>query len=165
MKNSIAFLLLIFINALTFAQRPANRTYKLTPHKITLASGKSFTLNLPTEYEIIPAVEGLKRVRFMAKSPDNRIFVTDMFNLTDNRKGVVYILDEFDPQTKRFKKVTQFMTGLRNPNSVAFYTDRSGTQWFYLALTDRLVRYRYEAGTDAPSRERQTLATLPGSRL
>ena len=74
----------------------------------------------------------------MAKSPDNRIFVTDMYDLTDNRKGVVYILDEFDPTAKRFKKVTKFMSGLRNPNSVAFYTANDGTQWFYLALTDRL---------------------------
>ncbi len=161
MKNSIAFLLLIFISALTLAQRPANRSYKLTPHKITLANGKSFTLNLPAEYEIIPAVEGLKRVRFMAKSPDDRIFVTDMYNLTDNRKGIVYILDSFDPQTKRFTKVTQFMTGLRNPNSVAFYTDQDGINWFYLALTDRLVRYKYESGSAKPTSQPQVLATFP----
>ena len=161
MKNSIAFFLLIFINAVTFAQRPATQTYKLTPHKITLASGKSFTLNLPAEYEIIPAVEGLKRVRFMAKSPDDRIFVTDMYNLTDNRKGIVYILDAFNPQTKRFTKVTQFMTGLRNPNSVAFYTDQDGTNWFYLALTDGLVRYKYERGSTKPTGQPQVLATFP----
>jgi glucose/arabinose dehydrogenase len=138
-----------------------NSPVRLTPRHISLANGRSFTLNLPDRFDIAVAAEGLKRVRFMAKSPDNRIFVTDMFNLTDNRKGVVYILDEFDPQTKRFKKVTQFMTGLRNPNSVAFYTDRSGTQWFYLALTDRLVRYRYENGSTKPIGEAQVLATFP----
>lgn len=134
---------------------------KLTPHHITLANGKSFDLNIPDGFEIAIAAEGLKRVRFMARSPDNRIFVTDMFNLTDNRRGVVYILDQFDPATYKFKKITKYLSGLRNPNSVTFYTDRNGVDWFYLALTDRLVRYRYEAGKDAPSGDPQVLATFP----
>ena len=141
--------------------KPIAAAPKLVPHQISLANGKSFALNLPEGYEISIAAQGLKRVRFMALSPDRRIFVTDMYNRTDNSRGVVYILDQFDPATLRFKKVTKYLSGLRNPNSVAFYTDRNGTNWFYLALTDRLVRYRYEAGKDAPSGEAQVLATFP----
>lgn len=136
-------------------------TPKLTPHRINLANGKSYDLNLPDGYEISIAAQGLKRVRFMTLSPDKRIFVTDMYNLTDNRRGVVYILDQFDPATRQFKKVTKYLSSLRNPNSVAFYTDRSGTDWFYLALTDRLLRYRYEAGKDAPTGTPEVLATFP----
>ncbi|HET6977746.1 MAG TPA: hypothetical protein VFI24_15555 [Pyrinomonadaceae bacterium] len=138
---------------------------KLTPRHITLANGKSFDLNLPEGYEISVAAQGLKRVRFMTLSPDNRLFVTDMFNLTDNHRGVVYILDQFDSETRQFKKVTQYMTGLHNPNSVAFYKDQDGIDWFYLALTDRLVRYRYEAGKDTPTGEPQVLATFPAYGL
>lgn len=134
---------------------------KLVPHHITLANGKSFDLNLPAGFGISVAAQGLRRVRFMARSPDDRIFVTDMYNLSDNKRGTVYILDEFDPESMQFKKVTKYLTNLRNPNSVAFYTDASGTNWFYLALTDRLVRYRYEAGADAPSGEPEVLATFP----
>jgi glucose/arabinose dehydrogenase len=130
-------------------------------HHITLANGKSFDLKLPDGFGISVAAQGLKRVRFMARSPDDRIFVTDMYNLTDNKRGVVYILEDFDPATRQFKKLTKYLTGLRNPNSVAFYTDQSGTNWFYLALTDRLVRYRYEAGSEAPSGEPEVLATFP----
>jgi glucose/arabinose dehydrogenase len=137
------------------------RPPKLVPHKITLANGKSFVLNLHEGFAIDVAAEGLKRVRFMAKSPDNRIFVTDMYNLTDNRRGAVYILDEFDKETKRFQRVIPYLTGLRNPNSVAFYTDSQGNNWFYLALTDRLVRYRYEAGTSKPTSQPEVLATFP----
>ncbi len=133
----------------------------LIPHRISLANGKSFDLNLPQGFAISVAAQGLKRVRFMAKSPDDRIFVTDMYNLTDNRRGIVYILDDFDPTTKQFKKVTKYLSGLRNPNSVAFYTDRNGINWFYLALTDRLVRYRYEIGKDAPGGPPEVLATFP----
>ena len=156
---------LITCTALLLSLIQATAAQKLTPHPITLANGKSFVLNLPAGYEIAVAAQGLKRVRFMTLSPDNRLFVTDMYNLTDNRRGVVYILDQFDRATRRFKKVTKYMTGLHNPNSVAFYTDRSGTVWFYLALTDRLVRYRYEAGKDAPSGEPQVLATFPAYGL
>ena len=151
----------LYVVLITFLAVSTVAAQKLTPHPISLANGKSFALNLPEGYEISVAAQGLKRVRFMALSPDKRLFVTDMYNLADNRRGVVYILDQFDPATYRFKKVTKYMTGLRNPNSVAFYTDRSGTDWFYLALTDRLVRYRYEAGKDAPSGEPQVLATFP----
>src|SRR5262249_1861294 len=62
---------------------------KLIPHPISLANGKSFDLNLPENYEIKVAAQGLKRVRFMTMSPDNRLFVTDMYNKTDNYRGVV----------------------------------------------------------------------------
>lgn len=137
------------------------RARKLVPHRIALANGKSFDLNLPPELAINVAAQGLKRVRFMARSPDDRIFVTDMYNLADNTKGVVYILDEFDPATKTFKKVTPYLSGLRNPNSIAFYTDASGVEWFYLALTDHLLRYRYVHGENAPSAKPEVLASFP----
>jgi glucose/arabinose dehydrogenase len=144
-----------------FVSTAESQSQELTPRHITLNNEKSFTLSLPAGFDIAVAAQGLKRVRFMALSPDNRIFVTDMYNLTDNKHGVVYILDEFDPKTKRFRKVIQFMSGLRNPNSVAFYRDAGGTDWFYLALTDRLVRYRYERGSTEPTGEPQVLATFP----
>jgi glucose/arabinose dehydrogenase len=149
------------LSTVCFVTTVSAQSQTLIPHHITLANLKSFTLNLPERFDIAVAAEGLKRVRFMALSPDNRIFVTDMYNLTDNKRGVVYILDEFDPKTKRFRKVIQFMSGLRNPNSVAFYRDASGTDWFYLALTDRLVRYRYEGGSTKPTGEPEVLATFP----
>src|SRR6476661_8456675 len=123
---------------------------KLTPHPVSLSNGRSFVLNLPEGFEIRVAAQGLKRVRFLTKSPDGRIFVTDMHDRTDNRKGAVYILDGFDPETGRFQAVIPYLTGLRNPNSVAFYTDPQGRHWLYLALTDRLVRYAYQAGDNAP---------------
>ena len=144
-------------------ERP--RALKLTPRRISLADGRSFDLNVPEGFEISVAAQGLRRVRFLARSPDGRIFVTDMYNRTDNEKGVVYVLDGFDPAEKRFKSTIPYLTGLRNPNSLAFYTDGNGVDWLYLALTDRLVRYRYKAGDNAPSGEPETLATFPASGL
>lgn len=163
---------LLFLTGNAAAQRPRrqvttqarHRTEQaatLTPRSVSLADGRTYTLNLPEGFRISVAAEGLKRVRFMALSPDGRVFVTDMHDLTDNRKGVVYVLDQFDPASRKFGKVTPYLTRLRNPNSVAFYTDAEGKDWFYLALTDRLLRYRYVAGADAPLDDPEVLATFP----
>ncbi|MBV6496338.1 MAG: hypothetical protein JFAIHJKO_01462 [Pyrinomonadaceae bacterium] len=140
----------------TFAQ------LKLTPHKVQLKKGKAFTLNLPADFEIIPAAEGLKRVRFMTRSPDGRIFVTDMYNLTDNKRGAVYILDGFDAKTGKFASVTPYMTGLRNPNSCQFHTDASGQVWFYLAETHQLTRRKFTLGETRPTDSKpEVLRTFP----
>ena len=154
MLKTITLILILFV--------PALAQPKLVPHKITLRTGKTFNLNLPAEYEIIPAAEGLKRVRFFARSPDGRIFVTDMYNLTDNDKGAVYILDDWNSETGRFGKVTPYLTNLKNPNSAAFYTDADGQDWFYLAETDKLTRRKFTKGETKPSGAKpQTIATFP----
>lgn len=143
------------------AQAPvASKPLQLTPHRISLGKRKTFNLYLPKEYEIKVAAKGLRRVRFMAESPDKRIFVTDMYNRTDNHRGAVYILGDFNEEAGYFASVTPFLTNLRNPNSIAFYTDKD-THWFYLALTDRLVRYRYREGESAPASQPEVLATFP----
>src|SRR6185503_3195480 len=124
----------------------ASNPLRLTPHRVSLSKRKTFNLYLPKEFEITVAAKGLRRVRFMAESPDKRIFVTDMYNRTDNSRGAVYILGDFDEKAGYFASVTPFLTNLRNPNSIAFYTDKNNKHWFYLALTDKLVRYRYREG-------------------
>jgi len=141
------------------------RARKLVANRIALANGKTFSLNLPEGFAVSVAAEGLKRVRFMARSPDDRIFVTDMYNRADNQKGTVYILDGFNPATRRFKTVTPYLSALRNPNSIAFHTDEKGVDWFYLALTDRLLRYKYIAGESKPGGEPEVLATFPAYGL
>ncbi len=139
----------------------ADAQVKLVPHKITLKSGKSLSLNLPDDYEIMPAAEDFKRVRFFAKSPDGRIFVTDMHDLTDNKKGAVYILDEWNAETGKFGKITAYLTNLQNPNSAQFYTDTNGQDWFYLAETDKLTRRKFQKGENKPTSKPETLATFP----
>ncbi len=154
MKKLLLFTICLF-SAAIFAQP------KLVPQTVTLKSGKPFTLNLPAKYEIIPAVEGLKRVRFFAKAPDSRIFVTDMRDLTDNDLGKVYILDDWNAETGKFGSVVTYMSKLKNPNSVAFYTDKTGQDWFYLAETDKLTRRKFVKGETKPSGKAETIATFP----
>src|SRR5689334_4286387 len=90
---------------------------RLVPHTITLSNGKHFDLNVPGGFDISVAAEGLKRVRFMAKAPDGRIFATDMYNLADNSNGTIYILDGFDAKTGKFARVKPYLQHLRNPNN------------------------------------------------
>src|ERR1700721_1921175 len=92
--------------ALTF--RTCASAQQLTPHPIHLANGKSLVLNLPADFTIDVAAEGLKRVRFMARSPDNRIFATDMHDLGDNQLGKVYVLEGWNEKTHRFAKITPY---------------------------------------------------------
>jgi glucose/arabinose dehydrogenase len=162
-KTNITFDMkkLSLILLLSFSIATAAQT-KLVPHPVSLKDGRKFSLNLPAEFEIIPAAEGLKRVRFFAKSPDGRIFVTDMYNLTDNERGSVYILDGWDEDKGKFAKVIPYMTALKNPNSAQFYRDAGGQDWFYLAETDKLTRRKFTNGEERPSDGRpQTIATFP----
>ena len=135
---------------------------KLVQQRITLKGGKTVTLNLPADFEIVPAAEGLKRVRFFAKAPDGRIFVTDMYNLADNKRGTVYILDGFDPKTGKFATIKTYLTGLHDPNSVQFYRDSGGQDWLYIAETGKLTRRKFKSGEERPTDANpQTLATFP----
>ena len=160
--NNTIYLKTLLISTLLMLPMMAVAQPKLVANKVTLEDGKSFDLNLAEGFEIIPAIEGLKRVRFFAKSPDGRIFVTDMYNLTDNKRGAVYILDGWDAKKGKFARAIPYMTGLRNPNSVQFYRDRNGQDWLYLAETHRLTRRKFKHGETSPTDTNpQTLATFP----
>ncbi len=150
-----------FILSIVFAST-AVASPTLSPVKITLKSGRSFSLNIASDFEIIPAIEGLKRVRFFAKAPDGRVFVTDMYNLADNKRGTVYILDGWNAESGKFAKAIPYLTNLRNPNSVQFYRDPDGQDWFYLAETHQLTRRKFTAGETKPTDTKpQVLATFP----
>jgi len=132
------------------------------PHTLTFAPGKSITLSLPQEFEINVAASGLHRVRFFAQAPDGRIFATGMYNLADNTQGSVFILDGWNEKTHTFTHVTHYLDHLRNPNNLAFWTDPATHQtWLYLPLTDRLLRYKYNSGDNAPSSPPQILTHYP----
>jgi glucose/arabinose dehydrogenase len=136
------------------------------PHTLTYATGKSITLSLPSGLDINVAASGLHRVRFFAQSPDGRVFVTGMYNLADNSRGSVFLLDGWDERTHTFARVIPYLEHLRNPNNLAFYTEpasegHAAQTWLYVPLTDRLLRYKYNAGDNAPSSPPQVLMRFP----
>lgn len=134
---------------------------ELVPHQLPTAHGKPVTLSLPRGFGINVALSGLHRVRFFAKAPDGRLFVTDMYDRSDNSRGTVYILDGWNAQRHTYARAIPYLQHLRNPNNLAFYTDASGQSWLYLPLTDRLLRFRYKAGDTAPTSAPEVLAHYP----
>jgi glucose/arabinose dehydrogenase len=59
-----------------------------------------------------------------------------------------------------------YLDHLRNPNNLAFYTEpahdgQPAQTWLYLPLTDRLLRYKYNAGDNTPSEAPEVLMHFP----
>jgi len=132
----------------------------LEPHPIHLQKGIDLSLSVPKGYGINVAFEGLRRLRFMTKSPDGRLFATDMYNTSDNKRGRVYIFEDWDSAAKQFGKAVTFMDGLHNPNQVAFYTDE-GRYYIYVSETGVLTRWPYHPGDTTVSGKPDTVATFP----
>jgi hypothetical protein len=160
MSRSMLIFLLPFVSLAASAQQQ-----QLVSHKFPAAHGLTITLSLSRDFQINVALTGLRRVRFFAMAPDHRLFVTDMYDRTDNTRGAVYILDGWNPEHHTFTRAIPYLEHLRNPNNLAFYTDASGQQWLYLPLTDRLLRFKYKAGDTAPTSAPEVLAHYPDHGL
>ena len=137
---------------------------RLVPASVGLADGRSVTLNIPEGYELKVAAEGMKRLRFLAPSPDGRLFATDMHDLTDNHKGRIFIFDGWNEDSARFAKRFTYLSGLHNPNQVAFYSTPTDT-FLYVATTGELLRYAYHAGDTVPSAKPTVIDTFPSYGL
>ncbi len=157
MNAKLFFLTLLL---LSIQQTLLSQKIILEPKPITLKKGMNFDLLIPKGYNISVAAEGLGRLRFMAKSPDGRLFATDMINLEDNKKGKVYVLDNWNETEKRFEKVTTFLDSLHNPNQVGFYSV-AGQNFIFIAETHQLSAYIYFNGDMKPSGKQKVLATFP----
>lgn len=130
------------------------------PTHVRLANGLAFDLRIPHGYELKVAAEGMERARFIALSPDGRLFITDMKDQTDNRQGKVYILDGWDERAARFTVRHTYLSGSHNPNQVAFSTTSKDTA-IYVATTDRLLRYPFHRGDTVPSGAALVIDTFP----
>jgi len=160
LKNTFPFFCYFLFTSATFSQTPL----KLVEQQIELKSKLSFKLKIPAGYNISVAYEGLDRPRFFTKSPDGRLFVTDMYDRNDNTKGKIYILENWNDSTKRFEKAISYMEYLHNPNQVAFY--QHNNQWYiYIAETDQLSYYKYNNGDNKPTGVTTTIATFPAYGL
>ncbi|HYE23440.1 MAG TPA: PQQ-dependent sugar dehydrogenase [Candidatus Paceibacterota bacterium] len=138
----------------------APEAINLVSRTITLSDGTEAAFRIAEPFEATIAADGLGKARFMTMSPDGRLFVPDLVNMNLSREGKIYVLEDFNEETMRFEKKSTFLSDLRGPNSVAFYTDAEGVTWIYYTLTDRLVRHRYEAGDTAPRGTGEVIATF-----
>jgi glucose/arabinose dehydrogenase len=133
---------------------------KFKKHFVQLKNRISFNLSIPESYNIAVAVEGLERPRFFAKSPDGRLFVTDMHDRSDNKLGKILILENWNNKDQKFEKITTYLDGLHNPNQVAFYSVND-VYYLYVAETGKLSYYIYTPGDIRPSSTATVIASFP----
>jgi glucose/arabinose dehydrogenase len=155
-KDSLLLLTGFLLHQITFSQSQL----KLVEQLVTLKKGISFNLQIPLGYQVSIAAEGLERPRFFCKSPDGRLFVTDMHDRGDNKNGRILILENWNDNEKNFDKVTVFMENLHNPNQIAFYS-AGNNYYLYVAETEKLSYYQYKAGDSMPSSSSTIIATFP----
>ncbi|GAB6195722.1 PQQ-dependent sugar dehydrogenase [Lysobacter xanthus] len=158
MRPLLAIVLALAASAVV-AKPPA-----LEARRIALDDGTSFVLRVPSGYRIEPVAQGLRRARFFARDPRGRLLLTDMHDLTDNRRGRVLSLGAPEGNG-RFAQPRALLENLRNPNSIAFHVDGAGRTWLYVALTPALVRYPYDADAGTVQNAPETLATFPDEGL
>jgi glucose/arabinose dehydrogenase len=153
--------LLLVIPAFILYQFSYSQTgIKLVEQSILLKKKLAFTLKIPQGYKINVAAEGLGRPRFFAKSPDGRLFITDMYDRSDNKKGKVIILGNWNDKEKKFDTVITFLEGLHNPNQVIFYAVNN-EHFLYVTETDKLSYYKYIPGDNKHSSPPTVITGFP----
>lgn len=136
----------------------------LSPQNLTFSDGSQATLRLPEGFNVSVAAEDLGKARFMTMSPDERVFIPDMVDYNLSHEGSILILEDFNEETGEFGYVTTYLSNLRGPNNVEFYTDNNGDDWIYITLTEHLVRFPYEEGDVEPSGEMEVIFEFPNEQ-
>jgi len=138
----------------TFNASAVKKIYDSFP--VNIAGMPAFNLYALRGLKISVAYSGLRRLRFLSRSPEGRLFATDMFDRSDNKKGRVYIFDNWNPDSMKFESVKVYLDNLHNPNQVAFYD-----KYIYVAETGKLTRYLYRPLDDSPASQGEVIATFP----
>ena len=100
-----------------------------------IAQPENATLRIPRGFKIDVYAEGdFRYPRWMALAPNGDVFVAD------SRANRVIVLRDSDKDGKADKRFV-FSDKLRQPFGMAFWKD-----WFYVANTDAVVRFKYKPG-------------------
>lgn len=129
-----------------FATKSAVRSSKVIPQP---ANAK---LMVPKGFRVNVFAEGDFRVpRWMALAPNGDVF------LADSRANSVIVLRDTNKDGVADQRFV-FSNKLSQPFGMAFYKD-----WFYVANTDSIVRFKYKSGQTAADGEPEKLVELtPG---
>lgn len=129
-----------------FQTESARRSSKIVapPTGAKLIVPKGFKVNVFAE-------GGFREPRWMALAPNGDVF------LADSRANTVYVLRDKNRDGISDERFT-FSDKLSQPFGMAFHKD-----WFYVANTDSIVRFKYKAGQTAADADPEKLVELtPG---
>lgn len=114
------------------------------------------TLALPPGFHIEPFATGFAGPRKMLVAPNGDILLTEISG------GRVTVLRP-SPDGRGAAETHVYLQGLKEPFGLAFYPNAHNPQWLYIAETNRVTRYGYQAGDVKPRGEPQVVvAQLPG---
>ncbi|MHB8475439.1 MAG: PQQ-dependent sugar dehydrogenase [Steroidobacteraceae bacterium] len=100
-------------------------------------------LALPPGFRIDVFAANLKGPRRMLVAPNGDILLSEILG------GRVSVLRPA-PDGSRAASVDVYLEGLRQPFGLAFYPNADQPQWLYVAETNRVTRYAYQAGDVKP---------------
>jgi len=129
-----------------FATESARRSSRVIPQP------ESAVLNVPKGFKVNVFAEGdFQYPRWMALAPNGDVFVAD------SRANSVIVLRDTDKDGKADQRFV-FSNKLAQPFGMAFHKE-----WFYVANTDSIVRFKYKSGQTAADGEPEKLVELtPG---
>jgi glucose/arabinose dehydrogenase len=106
-------------------------------------------LSVPRGFRVnVFAEGGFREPRWMALAPNGDVF------LADSRANTIYVLRDRNKDGIAEERFT-FSAKLSQPFGMAFHKD-----WFYVANTDSIVRFRYRPGQTAAAGEPEKLVEL-----
>lgn len=163
---------LLFLANAGGAQSPAEQTLKhydiklpdlpppnvqrgpVNPSKI-IPQPEGARLVTPPGFQVSLWAEGdLSRARWMALAPNGDVFVSEPGR--EPNTGRILVLRDKDKDGKSDERFV-FATGLMQPFGMAFWKN-----YFYVANTNAVVRFKYRPGQTAASGEPEKIADLPG---
>src|SRR4051794_29962317 len=110
-------------------------------------------LQVPAGFKIELFAEGLRAPRIVRVAPNGAVFVAE------TRAGNLRVL-RADGGKAATNEV--FASGLRQPFGIAFFPNGDNPQWVYVANTDSVVRFPYQAGDlKARGKAETIVASLP----
>ena len=112
---------------------------------------------VPAGFKIELFADGLSGPRQMRVAPNGDIFVSE------TEPGRIRVLRAADGNPKPSANEV-FANGLHQPFGIAFYPSGDNPRWVYVAETDRVVRFPYNAGDLKATQKPETVvAELPHS--
>jgi len=130
---------------------PPNATADAVNGPQVIAQPPDARLNLPPGFEAKTFAEGdFQRARWMALAPNGDVFVSDA-----DANSIIILRGMKEDGTARERFI--FAKGLNKPFGMAFWRD-----YFYVANTNAIVRFRYQTGQTAAAGEPEKVADLPG---
>jgi glucose/arabinose dehydrogenase len=113
---------------------------------------------VPPGFKVDLYATGLKNPRLMRTAPNGDVF------LAESHAGTILVFRGVDADGKA-AGTSVYATNLHDPFGIAFYPPGQSPKWVYVANTDSVVRFPYQAGDVKARGEPQPIASVPGGGL